>query len=97
MIRSSKMSYFSRIAVSLSALAAVILPLHNWVYLPIKEHQQYQQYLKHKSAIEQYVKTMSYHCHQIFTPLKEYRCEKFNEAQESGNFQITPPRTPVKN
>lgn len=97
MIRYCRMNYFSRIAVSLSALAAVIFPLHNWVYLPIKEYQQYQQYLQRKSAIEQYVKTMSYHCNQIFTPLKEYRCEKFNQAQESGNFQVTPPRTPVKN
>jgi hypothetical protein len=91
------MDYFSRIAVSLGASAAVILPLHNWVYLPIKEYQQYQQYQRRKSAIEQYVKTMSYHCNQILTPLKEYRCEKFNSSQESGNFQITPPRTPVKN
>jgi hypothetical protein len=96
-IRSCRMSYFSKIAVSLGACAAVILPLHNWVYLPIKEHQQYQQYLKRKSAIEQYVRRIEYHCHKIFTPSKEYRCEKFNEAKESGNFQITPPRTPVKN
>ncbi|MBD2213636.1 hypothetical protein H6G27_27770 [Nostoc linckia FACHB-104] len=91
------MNYFSRIAGILGTLAAVIFPLHNWLYLPIKEHQQYQQYLQRKSAIEQYVRTMSYHCNQIFTPLKEYRCEKFNEAQESGNFQITPLRTPIKN
>ncbi|BAY67162.1 hypothetical protein NIES22_73250 (plasmid) [Calothrix brevissima NIES-22] len=97
MIRYGRMDYFSRIAVSLGTLAAVIFPLHNWLYLPIKEHQQYQQYQRRKSAIEQYVRTMSYHCNQIFTPQKEYRCEKFNEAQESGNFQITPPRTPVKN
>ncbi len=74
----------------------MILPLHYWVYLPIKEHSNYQQYLKRKSAIEQYVRTMEYHCTQIFTPSKEYRCEKFNEAQESGNFQITQPRAPIK-
>jgi hypothetical protein len=91
------MDYFSRIAVSLSALAAVILPFHYWLYLPIKEHQQYQQYRQRKSSIEQYVRRMKYHCNQILTSEKEYRCEKFNEAQESGNFQITPPRTPVKN
>ncbi|WP_189523611.1 hypothetical protein [Nostoc sp. PA-18-2419] len=91
------MSYFSRIAVSLGALAAVILPLHYWVYLPITEHLSYQQYLKRKSAIEQYVKRMEYHCTQIFTPSKEYRCEKFNQAQKSGNFQITQPGTPTKN
>ncbi|EKE96514.1 hypothetical protein FDUTEX481_06585 [Tolypothrix sp. PCC 7601] len=97
MIRYCKMSYFSRIAVSLSASAAVIFSLHYWLYLPIKEHQQYQQYLQRKSAIEQYVRRMEYHCNQIFTPLKEYRCEKFNSSQESGNFQIAPPRTPVKN
>ncbi len=90
------MSYFSRIAVSLGALAAVILPLHYWVYLPLKEHLSYQQYLKRKSTIEQYVRRMEYHCTQIFTPSKEYRCEKFNEAKESGNFQITQPRAPVK-
>jgi hypothetical protein len=90
------MSYCSRIAVSLSALAAVIMPLHYWVYLPIQEHYNYQQYLKRKSAIEQYVRRMEYHCHKIFTPLKEYHCEKFNEAQESGNFQISPPGKPVK-
>lgn len=91
------MSYFSRIAVSLGALAAFILPLHYWVYLPLKDYSNYQQYLKRKSAIEQYVRRMEYHCTQIFTPSKEYRCEKFNEAKESGNFQITPPRAPAKN
>lgn len=90
------MSYFSRIAVSLGALVAVIVPLYYWVYLPVKEHSNYQQYLKRKSAIEQYVRRMEYHCHKIFTPEKEYRCEKFNQAQESGNFQISPPGTPVK-
>ncbi|MBD2441296.1 hypothetical protein [Nostoc sp. FACHB-110] len=90
------MNYFKRIAVSLSAIASVILPLHYWLYLPITEHSNYQQYLKRKSAIEQYVRRMEYHCHKIFTPEKEYRCEKFNEAQESGNFQISPPRKPVK-
>ncbi|MFN6568227.1 hypothetical protein, partial [Dendronalium sp. ChiSLP03b] len=52
-IRFYSLSYFSRIAVSLGALAAVILPLHYWVYLPITEHLNYQQYLKRKSAIEQ--------------------------------------------
>ncbi|MBD2358587.1 hypothetical protein H6G41_28930 [Tolypothrix sp. FACHB-123] len=91
------MSDFSKIAVSLIALAAVIFPLHNWVYLPIKEHQQYQQYRQRKSSIEQYVRRMEYHCNQILTSEKEYRCEKFNQAQESGNFQVTPPGTPVKN
>ena len=97
MIRSSRMSYFSRIAVSLCALGAVILPLYSWVYLPILEQSNYQQYLKRKLTIEQYVRRMEYHCNQIFTPSKEYRCEKFNEAKESGNFQITPPRAPIKN
>ncbi|MHC5771302.1 MAG: hypothetical protein ACYTXI_38225 [Nostoc sp.] len=91
------MSYFSRIAVSLTALAAVILPLYSWVYLPMLEQSSYQQYLKRKLTIEQYLRRMEYHCNQIFTPEKEYRCEKFNEAKESGNFQITPPRTPIKN
>jgi hypothetical protein len=91
------MNYLSRIALSLGALAAVLLPLHYWVYLPIVEHSNYQQYLKRKSTIEQYVRRMEYHCNQIFTPEKEYRCEKFNEAKKSGNFQITPPRAPIKN
>jgi hypothetical protein len=91
------MSYFSRIAVSLGALSAVILPLYNCLYLPMLEQSSYQQYLKRKSNIEQYVRRMEYHCNQIFTPEKEYRCEKFNEAKESGNFQITPPRAPIKN
>ncbi|MBD2303235.1 MULTISPECIES: hypothetical protein [Nostocaceae] len=90
------MNYFSRIAVSLGAIAAFILPLHYWVYLPIREHHNYQQYLKRRQAIEQYVRRMEYHCHIIFTPEKEYRCEKFNEAQESGNFQVSPLGKPVK-
>jgi hypothetical protein len=91
------MSYFSRIAVSLGALGAVILPLYSCLYLPMLEQSSYQQYLKRKSNIEQYVRRMEYHCNKTFTPEKEYRCEKFNEAKESGNFQITPPRAPIKN
>ncbi|MBD2303354.1 hypothetical protein H6G80_31810 [Nostoc sp. FACHB-87] len=90
------MNYFKRIAVSLGVLAAMILPLHYWVYLPIREHHNYQQYLKRRQAIEQYVRRMQYHCHKIFTPEKEYGCKKFNEAQESGNFQISPPGKSVK-
>jgi hypothetical protein len=86
------MSYLSRVAVGLGMVAGVILPLHYWVYLPTNEYLNYQQYLKRKQITEQYVRRMEYHCNVILTEDKKYGCQKFNEAKESGNFQIQADR-----